>query len=87
MGNLNRRQIYSYIEKSFFIHLGVGDKMLIYNMIREHNPDTLDDISHLILATLTEFDYNNKEVENRQKDQKIWLRSIADYIFERYKTK
>lgn len=85
MDTLNRKQVCSYIEKGLDIKLGIADKMLIYNSIKDYNPTTIDDMSHLIPLILTNFYYESRVLIELYKRQNEWEKNFAKEIFERYK--
>jgi hypothetical protein len=80
-------RIYYYIEESYGIRLELSDKMRISLVLREHNPETVGDRSHIILNTLVDFGYNNRITEKSREDREKWLKRFAEYVYQGYKTK
>ena len=77
-------ELYKTAEQFGGIHLGLADKMLIYNLIRDYNLDTIDDISSCVRRHFFKFGYTSFKLLNLNKKVKEHEIDFANYVLERY---
>jgi len=82
----DRRYLYKFISSVNEIHLGMGDKMLIDKLMREHNLTTMDDIGGVITNHLIQFGYGSESRHLREtgEHRAVWLKDFAEYVSRRY---
>ena len=79
----DRRRIYDKVLRGLDIHLGVGDKMLIDELMRENNSAKLGDISYLLTIHLINFGYESKALKEKYEYGKQQDKDFT-FVFESY---